>query len=101
MDTYGKPLHPFNGRDPIEDALEEFVDLGQYLSQWKMETTNLGIYLYVYAHIEGFWVSIPPEIKVRLEQIVGDATVEELKKRMGMNPNENEPNGTEDNEADS
>lgn len=30
---YGTPLQAFNGRDPLEDALEEAIDLAKYLLQ--------------------------------------------------------------------
>jgi hypothetical protein len=35
--TYGQSLHTFNGRDPVRDALEEVLDLAQYLKQIQME----------------------------------------------------------------
>jgi hypothetical protein len=35
--TYGTTLQTFNGRDAVQDALEEAVDLWQYLVQLKME----------------------------------------------------------------
>lgn len=34
---YGTTLQTFNGRDAIEDALQELADLVQYLVQWRME----------------------------------------------------------------
>ena len=33
METYGTPLKPFNGRDALQDALEEAIDLVFYLTQ--------------------------------------------------------------------
>lgn len=35
--TYGRPLETFNGRDPGQDAQEEWLDLGKYLKQVRME----------------------------------------------------------------
>lgn len=35
--TYGTTLQTFNGRDAIQDALEEAIDLWQYLVQIRME----------------------------------------------------------------
>ena len=32
-EKYGTPLQPFNGRDPIVDALQEALDLAVYLRQ--------------------------------------------------------------------
>ena len=39
--TYGTTLQAFNGRDPIQDAMEECIDLFQYLVQIKMERDEL------------------------------------------------------------
>lgn len=36
--TYGKPLLPWDGRDSLMDALEEAVDLSQYLMKKVIET---------------------------------------------------------------
>lgn len=33
IDTYGMPLQPFNGRDPLVDAYQEAIDLAKYLRQ--------------------------------------------------------------------
>lgn len=33
IQTYGVPLQPFNGRDPLWDAYEEALDLAVYLRQ--------------------------------------------------------------------
>lgn len=30
---YGTPVHPFNGRDALQDAYEEVLDLAVYLRQ--------------------------------------------------------------------
>lgn len=37
IETYGKPLQTFNGRDALWDAFEEALDLCQYLAQALME----------------------------------------------------------------
>ena len=37
---YGMPLMSHNGRDPIRDALEESLDLNQYLAQCLMEARD-------------------------------------------------------------
>ncbi len=34
---YGEPLQTFNGRDALQDAYEEALDLAQYLKQELME----------------------------------------------------------------
>lgn len=45
MQTYGVPLLPHNGRDNLEDALEEVLDLACYLqnriSEEDLEPTEL------------------------------------------------------------
>lgn len=41
MATYGVPLTPFNGRDALEDALEEGLDLCVYLTQLRLEWAAL------------------------------------------------------------
>lgn len=33
VETYGQPLRPFNGRDPLLDAYHEALDLSLYLRQ--------------------------------------------------------------------
>lgn len=38
---YGQQLQTFNGRDALQDALEEAVDLASYLTQLRMETQAL------------------------------------------------------------
>lgn len=37
IETYGRSLETFNGRDSVQDALEEAIDLSQYLLQVKLE----------------------------------------------------------------
>ena len=39
--TYGESLTTDNGRDPIQDALEELVDLFQYLVQARLERAEI------------------------------------------------------------
>ena len=41
IETYGETLRPFNGRDATQDAIEEALDLAQYLRQWQMERAAL------------------------------------------------------------
>lgn len=41
VQTYGTTLQAFNGRDAIQDALEEAIDLWQYLVQISIEHTEL------------------------------------------------------------
>jgi hypothetical protein len=41
IETYGRSLHTDNGRDPIQDALEEVIDAFQYLVQARMEASEL------------------------------------------------------------
>lgn len=40
-ETYGAPLTTFNGRDALKDALEEALDLTQYLFQAILERDQL------------------------------------------------------------
>lgn len=37
VQRYGTPLQAFNGRDPLQDALDEVLDLAHYLMQLKVE----------------------------------------------------------------
>ena len=37
LETYDTPLQTFNGRDAVQDAQDEAIDLYQYLEQAKME----------------------------------------------------------------
>lgn len=37
MKKYGRPLHTFNGREALQDAYEEVLDLAMYLKQKLME----------------------------------------------------------------
>ena len=39
LKSYGMPLKTFNGRDPIQDELEELVDAWQYATQTQLEVT--------------------------------------------------------------
>lgn len=40
-ETYGGPLTTFNGRNSVQDALEEILDYAQYVYQWKLEREAL------------------------------------------------------------
>jgi hypothetical protein len=42
LETYGRPLETFNGRDAKVDALEEALDLVQYLFQLYLESATGG-----------------------------------------------------------
>jgi len=37
IERYGTPLQPFNGRDALQDAYEEALDLATYLKQMIVE----------------------------------------------------------------
>jgi hypothetical protein len=39
---YGTPLQPLNGRDPLQDAYEEVLDMSVYMRQAKEEMIFLG-----------------------------------------------------------
>lgn len=41
IETYGRPLSTFNGRDAAQDALEEIADAFQYVMQLKQERDAL------------------------------------------------------------
>lgn len=38
---YGQPVRAWNGRDAGQDAIEEWVDLGVYLTQLRLEHADL------------------------------------------------------------
>jgi hypothetical protein len=44
LKTYGRPLQTFNGRSALQDALEEVLDLAQYLQQAVMEAKEGGVW---------------------------------------------------------
>ncbi len=39
--TYGQTLAPFNGRDPLQDLIEELLDAAQYARQWQVERERM------------------------------------------------------------
>lgn len=41
IETYGRSLHTFNGRDPAQDLVEELLDAAQYAKQLQMERQAL------------------------------------------------------------
>lgn len=41
IERYGVPLQPFNGRDSLQDAFEEALDLTVYLATARYELTNM------------------------------------------------------------
>lgn len=41
IETYGRSLETFNGRDATRDLLEELIDGAQYALQWQMERAEL------------------------------------------------------------
>lgn len=45
LETYGKALHPFNGRSAYRDAMEEIVDIAAYVTQLEQERTILKLAL--------------------------------------------------------
>src|SRR4051812_28246964 len=54
--TYGKPLQTHNGRNALQDAYEEALDLAQYLKQTLMEQDTQpleGVATYRWVEIEG------------------------------------------------
>lgn len=40
IERYGTALQPFNGRDALQDAYEEAIDLTMYLKQCILERNN-------------------------------------------------------------
>lgn len=40
IERYGTPLQAFNGRDALQDAYEEAIDLAMYLKQLIIERNN-------------------------------------------------------------
>lgn len=43
VETYGRPLQTFNGRDALRDAAEELVDAIQYVHQAALEAADLKV----------------------------------------------------------
>jgi hypothetical protein len=41
IQRYGTALQPFNGRSAVQDAWEEFIDLGQYIEQIRRERHDM------------------------------------------------------------
>lgn len=41
IQTYGRSLETFNGRDATQDAVEELVDAAQYVLQWQIERQEI------------------------------------------------------------
>lgn len=41
VEKYGVTLHSFNGRDGHRDVMEEYIDLGRYMTQMQMEREAL------------------------------------------------------------
>lgn len=41
IERYGTPLQAFNGRNPVQDAYEETIDLAQYLKQIMVEASEI------------------------------------------------------------
>lgn len=41
LNTYGKEMEPFDGRDTIQDALDEALDLLPYLTKAKQERDEM------------------------------------------------------------
>lgn len=46
IETYGKTLKTWNGRDTNKDLLEELIDAFQYAVQTEMEKTDLMVWLW-------------------------------------------------------
>lgn len=49
---YGQALQAFNGRDPVQDAFEESVDLMLYFKQLLIENEALSKYTFSTAHAD-------------------------------------------------
>lgn len=57
IEHYGMPLQPFNGRDALQDAYEELLDLAQYIKQVLVEQETQRVTL------DDFCDSLMKEIK--------------------------------------
>jgi hypothetical protein len=78
MDTYGVPLTTFNGRLAFEDAIEELVDLTQYMEQARCEAETVAKFFYVYAITEGFFNTLPEHMQRYILQIVDGKNVSDI-----------------------
>lgn len=61
IQRYGTALQPFNSRDAMRDAWEEFIDLGQYIEQLRREREAM--------------IGLLRELVVNSQQVANDHTL--------------------------
>ena len=66
MERYGVELTTFNGRNSFRDAMEELVDLSQYMTQMNQEALTMARCLYIFAITYGFFDNLPAHVRVKL-----------------------------------
>lgn len=78
MERYGVELTTFNGRNPFRDAMEELVDLSQYMTQMNQEALTMARCLYIFAITYGFFDNLPAYVRVKLLDIFGNENLADL-----------------------
>lgn len=78
MERYGVELTTFNGRNPFRDAMEELVDLSQYMTQMNQEALTMARCLYIFAVTYGFFYNLPEHVQAKLSQIFENVNIADL-----------------------
>lgn len=78
MERYGVELTTFNGRNPFQDAMEELVDLSQYMTQMNQEMLTLARFLYIFANTYGFFENLPEHVQEKLLGMFEGVSLAEL-----------------------
>jgi hypothetical protein len=78
MERYGVELTTFNGRNPFQDAMEELVDLSQYMTQMNQEALTMARCLYIFSIVYGFFDTLPAHVKIKLLETFADVPIASL-----------------------
>lgn len=78
MERYGVELTTFNGRNPFRDAMEELVDLSQYMTQMNQEALTMARCLYIFAITYGFFGNLPAHVRVKLLNVFENENLADL-----------------------
>lgn len=78
MERYGVELTTFNGRNPFRDAMEELVDLSQYMTQMNQEALTMARCLYIFAITYGFFDNLPAHVRVKLLNVFENENLADL-----------------------
>lgn len=78
MERYGVELTTFNGRNPFQDAMEELVDLSQYMTQMNQEALTMARCLYIFAITYGFFHNLPEHVQCKLLEMFDGVFLAEL-----------------------